>query len=417
MRSAVLAAASALLVQASVATAQEVTTYFDYVETSYVVAEAQASPPIKYRDGRLLEFPTKITDILHARVGKPQTLMIVYELKGDEKEAPFPVGAPFFAPIVLMPQYSYWRDNLPKTPHHQIVGGKRYIFRGDEIAEAKRITKPFAASLSLERAVRWPDQAAAVVEALGGSLPVLREDATRYLATHDVLLAKMRPETRTKLFQFLESDAASAERARIIDALAHAKVTDTGPALEKLAQRDEPGAVAALRALDEFGSPRDKATLDALTSAKTEEVRAYAFETMGARAGNDPDAFARVSAELAGQDSVLVRGAAARGLGKSRNAKALEPLTAALARGDEASKDAALAIAVVGGPGASDILKKTIAEGNPDSMAAAVVAIVQLREECSDCLEFLRHQHANHPDKSIRDLIGIMLELNKKHEH
>jgi hypothetical protein len=86
-------------------------------------------------------------------------------------------------------------------------------------------------------------------------------------------------------------------------------------------------------------------------------------------------------------------------------------------RGDEASRKAALSIAAIGGPEAVSVLKHAITEGSGDAKIAAVLGIVELRGDCPDCLQFLSDQHRTHPDEAVRNMIGIMLEVNAEHKH
>jgi len=417
MKRTITLALAALVAVAGRAQAQEPKTFFDYLESAYVVGRLNAAPPLKYRDETLLVYTTKVLDILHAQVGKPQTLMVVVELPAKGDAPPIKPDTPFVAPVVLLPEHAYWRDNLPNTPRHQIVGGTRYIFTGDQVTEAEKIARPFAATLERKKAERWPDQSVAIAAALSSSVNVLREDAARYLATHPVLFANMGDTARGQLLAYLESDAPLDLRGRVVGAMADSHEEQMTPLLEELVRRDDPIGAAALRALERVGKPREASTLYELEKAKSAPVRAYALEALGARAAEDKRAFDTVTAVLASDEPVEVRAAAARGLGRSGDRDAIPALTAALGRGDESAKPAAAAIAALGGPEAVSVLKKAIEEGNGDAKIAAVIAFVDLRGDCPGCTEFLEQQHASNPDKGVRDMIGIMLELHKKHEH
>jgi hypothetical protein len=417
MKRTITLALVALFALAGGAQAQEPKTFFDYLESAYVVGRLNAAPPLKYRDETLLVFTTKVLDILHARIGKPQTLMIVEELHAKGDASPITPDTPFLAPVILLPEHAYWRDNLPNTPRHQIAGGTRYIFTGAQIAEVEKFGRPFAATLERNYAERWPDRSDTVVAALSSPLDVLREDGARYLVAHPVLFSNMRDATRERLSGYLTGDAPIEFRQSVVEAMGESHAEQMTPILEELARRDDTVGAAALHALERSGKAPDIHALLNLSRAESVPVRAYAAEALGARASEDSEAFARAAALLAPAEPEQVRAAAAVGLGKSRNPQAIEPLRVALEHGGETARPTASAIAEIGGPKAADILKKAVVDGTNESKTAAVVAIIDLQEGCADCQEFLRTQYESNPDKGIRQLIGIMLELNRKHEH
>jgi hypothetical protein len=402
---------------AAAARAQEAKTYFDYVESAFAVAEVKTATPMEYRDGMLLTIPGQLVDVVYARVGKPHTIMLVFEKRSKDDKPLYGYKSTFFAPIQVLPQYSFWRDNLPKTPHHGVLGGGRYIFRGDEIEEAKRITRPYTDTLARKRVERWPDQASALVGALHGSIAVLREDAGRKLAASPQLLEAMRPEAQARLGEFLSGNAPEEERVKLIDGIGAAQATGLSAILEGLSKRDDATGAAALRALQSFGKRVETASLLELAAAKDEHVRAFAVETLGARSGQDRAALDAVTRCLKSDEPESVRAAAARGLGNSGAADAIEPLAGALGRGDGASQAAAKALAQIGGPQAAQALKDAITSGPGGAQTGAVIAMVDLRGPCTDCLEFLREQHARHPDEGIRELIAIVLQLDHEHKH
>jgi HEAT repeat protein len=411
-------AALVLLACVGTARAQEPKTYFDYVEGAFAVADIHpVEKPLEFRKGMVLAFPAQITDVIYARVGKPGNAMIVFEKHSADDKPPFVPGKTFFAPIRVMPQYSFWRDNLPATPRHEILGGSRYVFQNDDIEEAKRVTRLYAATLTDKSAERWPDEANAIIEALFSKLKVFTEDATRKLANSPNLLKAMKPDARTRLAEFLGGSAPEDLRLRLIGALGTAGITEMAPELEKLAKRDDATGAAALRALDQIGQGRATHALLDLSRAKSEPVRAFAYEALGGRAARDREAFEAAVRALKSDEPAAVRMAAARGLGLSRDEAAVEPLSAALARNDQASQASAKAIAAIGGTAAAESLKHAITDGPGDSKSAAVVAIVELSKPCADCMEFLRTQYLHHEDQGVRQLIGVMLELNVKHKH
>lgn len=76
-----------------------------------------------------------------------------------------------------------------------------------------------------------------------------------------------------------------------------------------------------------------------------------------------------------------------------------------------------MSIASIGGKPAAEILMETVKTGPGEAQVASVLALVELKGECKDCVAFLVEQKKSNPDAAVRDLIGIVLELNVKHDH
>jgi hypothetical protein len=406
-----------LLALAATAHADRPKTYFDYVERAWACADIELRKPIAHRDGLVLAYPGTLLDVAYSRHSKPQSILLIEELTSKEDTSPVTEGERFFAPIQVLPEHSYWRDNLPSTPRHGVLGGRRYIFKGEDAAEAKGLTKAYAESLKMDMPEKRMKQQAVIVGALTSSVKVLREDAIRRLTTLPVPAKQYDDATIRRLGDYVKSDAPTADRAQIATVIGQAEMKSLVADLEQLAKNDDIVAASALRSLEELDAPRSTEVLLELLGKKTVEVRAYAAHELGARAAEDTRAYGRAAELVASTDDATVRGAAAMGLGASGKTEALTPLRTALARGDAASRPAAAAIAKIGGKQAGEILKETIKSGPSEAQVASVLAIVEMRGECDDCLEFLREQRESNPDAGVRDLIGIVLELNTKHDH
>jgi hypothetical protein len=407
----------ALLVLSFVRTADAAPpkTFFDHVEDSWAFGEIGVMEPMKFREGRLLAYPGKITELVYARYGRPRSILLIHEIIDPEQPLPFEPGERFVAPLRVLPRTAYWRDNLPNTPRHQVLGGRRYIFKGDAAETAKKVGGAYAATIGRGMPDRKLDQVEIVADALTSPLAVLREDAVRYLS--DRRLTHVREASAAKMSAFAASDAPVDQRIAIIGAIARAGLTSEGARLEKLGAGDDAVAAAALRAATTLGRPRTLEQLQSLTKAHDALVRAWAFEELGRRASTEPAALESAVAVLSSDEDAEVRAAAARGLGESRDAGAVDALAAAVERGDAVSRTAASALAAIGGDRAVTALKKAVVAGPSEGMIGAVMAMVELRSACKDCLEFLREQHRSHPEAAIRDLIAIVLELNVKHEN
>jgi hypothetical protein len=406
-----------LVVLAAPANADRPKTYFDYVERAWACADIELRKPLAHRDGLVLAYPGTLVDVAYSRHANPQSILLIEELTSKEDTSPVTEGERFFAPIQVLPEHSYWRDNLPSTPRHGVLGGRRYIFKGEDAAVAKALTKEYAESFKLQMPEKRMKQQAVIVGALTSDVKVLREDAIRRLTTLPVPAKQYDEATIRRLGEYVKSDAPAADRAQIATVIGQAEMRGLLPDLELLAKNDDAVASSALRSLEELDAPRSTDVLLELLSRKTVEVRSYAAHELGERSAEDAKAYAKAAELVASTDDPTVRGACAMGLGAAGKAEALTPLRAALERGDAASRPAAAAIARIGGKPAGEILKETIKSGTSEAQVASVLAIVEMRGDCENCLEFLREQKESNPDAGVRDLIGIVLELNVKHDH
>ena len=402
---------------AGAAQADRPKTYFDYVERAWACADIELRRPIPHRDGLVLAYPGTLMDVAYSRHANPQSILLVEELTSKEDTSPVTEGERFFAPIQVLPDHSYWRDNLPNTPRHGVLGGRRYIFKGGDAAVAKELTKAYGETLKMKMPEKRKKQQAVIVAALTSEVKVLREDAVRRLTTVPVPAKQYDEATIRRLGDYVKSDAPAADRARIASVIGQAEMKGLIPDLELLAKNDDAVAASALKSLEELGAPRSTDALLDLLGRKTVEVRSYAAHELGERSSNDPRAYEKAAELVASNDDAAVRGACAMGLGAARKSEALTPLGTALDRGDAASRPSAAAIARIGGKQAGEILKETIRSGPGEAQIASVLAMVEMRGDCDDCLAFLREQKESHPDAGVRDLIGIVLELNVKHDH
>jgi len=397
---------------ATVAQAAEPKTFFDHLESSWAVGRIKLSDPLIFRDGLLLAFPGQIKELVHSRQGKPRSILLVFEIRDVDGSVPFASGDELFGPISLVPRYTYWRDNLPQGPHHQVPGGRRYIFTGGDIGPAMVAARSYAAAMKLGMPERARLKVSSLVTALDSSLDVIASDAARELTAYPVLERDLDEESQEALGRWLNSDAESDRRERLIRALGARSVDKMAAALETLSSRDDDTGAASLLALDTMGRPRTTVLLLGLLEAKAESVRAFAAGSLGLRARTDADAKKAAVALLSSKQPAAVRSSAALGLGAAGETDSLDGLQAMLMTGDESSRAAAKALASLGGEQAIAALKKGITSGPNEAMVGSVLAIVEL-DECSDCMQFLANQHENHPEKAIRDLVGVLLEIDQ----
>lgn len=404
---------TAILIAPSMVRAESPKTYFDYVQSSWAVGSIALSREFKFRDGRLRAYPGRFTDLIHAKLGKPRSLMFVYELAHDETEPPYDPTQPIFAPIELLARNKYWRDNLPITPHHSAPAGSRYIFTGEDIGPASAAARRYAKTLELKGQDRWRAQNAVLIDAMLSGVDVLREDGVRHLSRQLPLTRALDDDASSKLGQFITGDFPEPERLRVVRAIGRAGSKSMAGPLETLAARDDDTAAAALAALAAIGRPRSREQLDALRQAATPSVRAWAIESVGATAGTDEAGLALATSVLVGDDEAVVRAGAATGLGRSGAGAAVPALVQALERDDEVSRDAGLALAAIRTPEAIAALKKRAAGGGTNTMIAAVLglgAAAQGDGACADCRAYLKELRNTHDDETVRDVIGIVLD-------
>jgi hypothetical protein len=307
------------------AAAAEDRTLFDLVEHAWAVGTLRLGKPLQFRDGKILAFPSQISDLLWAPNGtKPRNLMLIHERFRDDGDKSFlDYDDEIFAPLNLLPETSYWKDNLPNTPRHEVAGGRRYVFRGDDIAEARRVLEGYLVAHDTKGLERLSAKVGAVASALSSKSPVLREDAARYLANFPTLARDFPASSLPAVSAYLAGPSPEEEKGALLQALAEAKVEGLQASLSELAAKDDVTGAFALGGLETLGAPIAADRLAVLARAKTAEVRAFAAQALGKRGGSDPEALALATKllESAGEAHV-VREAAALGLSASGSAEA-----------------------------------------------------------------------------------------------
>jgi HEAT repeat protein len=135
-----------------------------------------------------------------------------------------------------------------------------------------------------------------------------------------------------------------------------------------------------------------------------------------AESASDDEAWGESAEVLTGAEPIEVRAAVAAGLGRSKAAGAVAPLSKAIDRGDPVSRDAAAALSAIATPEAIEVLTNAVLQGKPEAKIGAVVALSQV-PDCEPCRRFLEEQYRSHPEKAIKDLIGAVTGHAKPHMH
>lgn len=423
MRKVLTASCLALLTLASNASAEKSSgqnrTVYEFAEKSWAVGKMHLNKPLEFRDGKVLAFPTVISELTWAPKGtKPRNLMLVHEVFRDDKDKPFLAdGDDIFAPVLLLPEHSYWRDNLPNTPRHEVAGGRRNVFKGSDIPEAQRVLKAYLAAYDLKGMDRWPAELRVVADALNSPVAVLSEDAVQFFADYPTLARDFPADAVPSVQAYLGGGADPERKAALVDALAEAKIIAIVPGLQELAARDDATGAMALAALDDLGSPVAADRLPSLLRAKTPAVRAWAAEALGKRAADDPAALTQATAIL--DDSAAdpaVRAAAAAGLGAAGTPASAEVLAKALQKGDAATRPAAEALGASAAPNSAGLLAGILAKNTGEVAMAAAVGLSQ-KTSCTECSRALAEEYEKHPDESVRHLIGVILQVPLEHKH
>ena len=380
-------------------------TFFHHLDRAWAVGEIDMFRPMEFRDGRLLAFPAKVADLTYSRKGRVSSLLIIDELRTAADRPHFEASKPIFAAIAVLPEHSYWRDNLPRTPRHTVLGGLRDVFTGDEIAKVKPIAATYTSAFKEPMPRKAELKLDAVSAALGAGIERLSADAAEYLLISGSQHSAMSTKAREAVSAFLRSRDPLHDRLKVIDAIDHWKMKEFVSVLEELGKSDSGSSAAALRALDTLGKPRTPEQLASLLRARTDEVRAYAAGIRAERA-DELNAWGDTEKVLRGDD-VTLKQAVAAGLGRSGSEKAVALLSNALRQGGDITRAAASSLAKIGSPEAVKVLEAGVTAGVPEARTASVIALAEVAH-CKDCWSFLNEQFSKTEDDRVRRLIRAL---------
>lgn len=394
-------------------------TLFHEAESAWAVGTFRLGGPMEFRDGQIVAFPSQIIDLLWAPDGaKPRNLMLVHELAGDEKEKPFlQKGDEIFALIKLLPEHSYWKDNLPSTRRHAVVGGRRYVFRGEQIPAVRAILDAYLQAFQSKGRSRWTGEIHAVFSALGSTIPVVREDAVRYLVIYPTLARDFEGSKMPLVDAYLKGDAPAPEKAQLVHTLIAAKLSGLQPVLGAMAVRQDASGAVALAGLAELGEVPPVSELVKLSQSPSVEVQSFAAGQLARQVGVSDEAHKRVS-EILGDDkaSLAVQAAAIGGLAAASDDAAVDLLGSQLQLGGTNCRIAGEALGRVAGEKASSILILTLKEKDGEAAIAAAMGLKR-NTSCAECRATLLAQYKAHKDESVREFIGVLLEVPLEHKH
>jgi hypothetical protein len=398
----------------------ETLTLFDHAQRSWGVGTIHVSKPLAFRDGKLLVFPAQFTDLLWAPDGsKPRNMMIVHEpWPDDDKDKPFLSDKDdFFAPILLLPEHAFYKDNLPPTPRHQIAGGRRYVFRGEQIPEVRKILEAWFKASDAKGANRFREKVVAVASALESTIPYVREDAVTWFTVYPTLARDFDDRALPSVKAYLAGSAPAEEKAKLIDALVAAKIESVKPLVQEQAKANDASGAAALRAIAESGERKSTDELLTMSRATSVDVQAYALEQIGARAGTEDAAFARCKEVLdqVTSPTKLMHGCL-RGLRHAKGKAVNDLLVFVVERGDSGSREAALALAGSNSPETVAELTRILKEKTGEPAIAAAMGLART-SGCEACAEELEEQHHDHKDEMVRNVIGVLLGVPMVHKH
>ncbi|HXC50449.1 MAG TPA: hypothetical protein VN634_06190 [Candidatus Limnocylindrales bacterium] len=392
-------------------------TLFEFAKKAWVVGVVSLGHPQSFDNGGILAFPAQIDELVWSRGATPQTLTLMYDVPREEKNTPyFKEHDVFLAPFRQLPDYSSWREKLPGKRRYQVYGGRRYVFRGDDIPQVKRILADFLAASDAKASDHEVAEVRVVITALGSGNAVVREDAARFLTSYPNLARDFADSDVAPLAAYLGGDAPFEEKMPLVDALAAAKVTAIKPSLAELGKRDDASGAVGLRGLAGFGEWPQTGRLLELSRSSSKEMRCYAAEALGRRAATDPQAMQRVKDLFVQQEDPRIIDSVGVGLAHSGGENVIVFLGEALARGDATSISAGKSLAAIGGPAATAVLKKTLEEKQGPAATAAANGLRSM-EGCPDCGVILETQYKQHPDPEVRSLIGIILGVRLQHKH
>jgi len=387
-------------------------TIFQTAAGSWAVGVVRLGRGLKYRNGELILFPSQIAELEWApKKTHPRNMMLIHEVQpGETDDKPFlKEDDVIFAPIRLLSEHAYWRDNLPPTRRHQIAGGARSVFRGDDIPEAKKLVGDYLRATDLRGSERVRGEVHAVVTALGAKNAVLRDDAAKFLAGYPNLAAGFQDADVPTVRRYLEGDASATDKARLVDGFAAAKVAAVRPVLDQLASRDDAVGAVALEGLDRLGSAPDTKRLLEMSRSSSLEVQARAAEMLGRRAAREDVAMRRSKEMFLPDGNATVLAAAAKGLGESGGSEEIVAfLATAVSRGDATSGPAASALGSISGAQATAALEKILKEKKGLAAESAARGLHEARD-CASCAAILQEQSKSHPDLEVRKVIAVMI--------
>lgn len=395
-----------LLAAVSVATAQETerTTLFYRILDSWAFGHIKLQNPVRAREGRLLAFPSVLSEVEYAVSPNARNLILVWDVDAERDVLDYKDS--FLAPIVLLPEHAYWRENLPVSRRHAVSGGSRYIFKGDDEVEVRRALAPFLASLKAKAPQRWSQEVLGISKALESTNAVVRADALEHMRSYVRLERYFSPEAEAVWRSFLEGDAQDSEKAHLAFAVGRWNIVALKDAMEVLAATKTGAAAAeAFEALRKLGQDFSREELDGLAKAESEPVRAWAFGRLARQAGSDAALLERLLGRLRKDPSLEVRAALAAGLGDAKVGAATQVLVESLESDAPSGPAAAKALAQLGQQAA---LEKALFEKDETLASNAAMGLAAM-PDCSSCIAAIEKKSQGEVSAPLREQLKELI--------
>lgn len=344
----------------------------------------------------------------------------VLELRDLPSVAPLLVAnTPAVAFLQPVRRGSYLRSILPAGRHHEPAGGRYGVITATSAAEAAEVAAVLERIASQSRDPELDaDKRRAAARALlfteiGGSHPVLVEDAALQLAQQEGLVPELTAAEQQVLLRSLRRpDLDDRIRALLIDAIGKAGLRSLAPALGELRGGGAAVHAARWRALTALGSRPSVEDLERGLGSSDAHLRA---EAAAAYLRAVPEKGLERASRIAAQDpDPKVRQHTLAALGEGAGSAALPALERALTEDpDLATRQvAARVIFEIGGQEAIAALGRAAFTGPLEEQRRAVAMLRALGVGDGDpTLERVRREH---PDPQAREIAEHGLPM---HEH
>jgi HEAT repeat protein len=311
---------------------------------------------------------------------------------------------------------SYLRSLLSKEPHYESGEGRYGVVvakdtaGGDEVAAAVARLVASSKAGETDSAAQRAALRERVFAEIGATHPALVEDGAAQIDDLEGLANDLTTAEQATLERTLRrSDLPGRVRARLIVAVAKARLTALAPSLAEL-QGDAEVHAARWRALEDLGVPPDPADVERGLASPDADVRVAAAAAMIREPS--PEGLAKAGRVAREDPDARVRTRVLEQLGEGGGATALPTLEQALAADPDlgARQAAARAIFQIGGDEGKAALGRIAFNAPVEEQRRAVAMLRALGVPANDpMIERIRREH---PDAMTRDIAEHGLPLH-----